>query len=49
MLFYPQIMKKQNEDIWEKIKEHQKNPEFIKVAKEFVRITTGKTTKYNNR
>ncbi len=37
-----QIVKK---DIWERIKEHQKNPEYIRAAYEFIRLTTGKSPK----
>jgi len=30
-------------DIWEQIKEHQKDPDFIRAAYEFIRLTTGKS------
>jgi len=32
--------KKKKEDIWEQIKEWQKDPEFIRAAREFVKRTT---------
>ncbi len=32
-------------DIWEKIKEAQKNPDFIRAGYEFIRLTTGKSPK----
>lgn len=31
---------KGNEKIWENIKEWQKDPDFIRVAREFIRLTT---------
>jgi len=31
------------EDICEQIREHQKDPEFIRAAYEFIRLTTGKS------
>ena len=32
---------KQKQDIWEQIKEAQKDPEFIRAAYEFIRYHTG--------
>ena len=32
-------------DIWEQIKEHQKDPEYIRAAYEFIRLTTSKSPK----
>lgn len=32
-------------DFWKEIKEHQKDPEFIRAAYEFVRLTTGHSPK----
>jgi len=35
------MKKKDKKDIFEQIKEWQKNPEFIREAYEFIRYTTG--------
>jgi len=37
--------KKVKKDIWEQIKEHQKDPKFILAAHEFISLTTGRSPK----
>jgi len=38
--------KKEKIDIWEQIKEHQKDPEYIRAAYEFIRFHTGRSPKH---